>query len=115
MIEHCVNTNPDLRRNATNTVVLAEQTATGVITQTGCLSDFGETMGDFGVRDVRIGSPWRVSVLLATTPAENVDQRKLLRRLGILMPICDGSPAAHEKTPGSKLIRHRGLSGGGRI
>ena len=64
-------------------VGLESRVPTGVTTQTACLSDFGETKGDFGVRDVRIGSPWRLSVFRTTTPTTNETQRKLLRESGI--------------------------------
>ena len=72
---------------------------------------FGETNRDFGVREAPGFEFGLVSVLGQMLTAEYGADRKLLRESGIGRWFCEGSPLAHEKTPGSKLFRHRGLSG----
>ena len=42
------NSNPDLLPNPTQHVVFLQHPATGVLTQSGCLSGFAETNGDSG-------------------------------------------------------------------
>jgi hypothetical protein len=72
---------------------------------------FGETKRDFGVRGA-LGSEFGlVSVLGQMITSENDADRKLLRESGIRRRFLRGSMRAQKITPGSKMFRHRGLSG----
>ena len=83
-----------------------------VITQTGCLSGFGETKGDFGVRDIRIGLPRCVSVFPSHTPCEISLHRKLLRESGIHRRCCACLSGSARKNPGVEIVSTPGFKWG---